>query len=161
MPLQRSLLGERLRYAGRNEAVRILWTSWMAGDVPLDDIRKNITAVWSTAEWPASIIGVDEWVRMFRAVGFVADDDEPPPAAPLELYRGTTWGRRRGMSWTRDIDRARWFARRLQQDDGLVFRLLVPAEAVLAFVGFEGRTENEVVVDPRVLPPVGRSAIVT
>ncbi len=143
--------------AGPNAGPRMLRDRYYRGDLTVDDLRRVITSVWMLSDAPASVIGVEAWVRLFRAAGFVTDDDDRPASTgPVTAYRGATWGRRRGMSWTTDLARARRFA-----GAGLVFRSTVPAPAVLARIGMEGgRDEVEVVVEPALLPPVRRTAIV-
>lgn len=127
----------------------------------------RLTGVWQMAEFPAAELGISTWVTMFRYAGFVCDeedvDDEEggKPNQPLRAYRGSSWGRRRGMSWSTDPTRAEWFAARwgLMGSEAAVFSVLVPPEAVLALVGIEGRNEDEVVVDPQLLPPIRRSSV--
>jgi hypothetical protein len=48
------------------------------------------------------------------------------------------------MSWTLDIERARWFAKRYG-DNGKVWKAVIPKERVLAC--FYDRGEEELVVD--------------
>ncbi len=75
----------------------------------------------------------------------------------MRVYRGSTWGRRRGMSWTEDRERAEWFADRWnarRTGTALVFKIMVEPEAVLALLA--DRDEAEVVVDPAMLPPIRR-----
>ncbi len=119
---------------------------------------------WPTRRRWASPGEVALWVEMFRAAGFVSDTGEPKPALPWTVYRGTVWGRRRGMSWTTDLERARWFAARyaVRHRDGLVFAVDVAPSAVLALVGDPGgRNESEVVVDLALLPTIGRRSVVS
>ena len=83
-----------------------------------------------------------------------ATADGQRPAAPVTLYRGAP-GRSngRGMSWTLDVDRARWFAQRwdLTGRSGSVYKATVKPHAILAMM-LGGRDEAEVVVNPRRLP---------
>ncbi len=130
-----------------------------SGKLTRGELRTVIGDVWS-AEWPAAALGQREWISLFRTAGFVADDGRQVPAEPMKVYRGSTWGRRRGMSWTEDRARAEWFAARWNAREtgaGLVFETTVQPEAVLALIGIEGgRDEAEVVVDPAMLPPILR-----
>lgn len=108
------------------------------------------------------------WVELFREVGFTVDDE---PAGPVTLYRGSDGLRRRGMSWTTDIEQTQWFAgyreRGRVEGSGLVFKAEVSPEAMLAMPGKLGRGdgetdhEAEIIVDPRKLLPLPRSAVVT
>jgi len=68
------------------------------------------------------------------------------------------------MSWTTDLERARWFAARyaVRHRDGLVFAVDVEPSTVLALVGDPGgRNESEVVVDLALLPTIGRRSVVS
>jgi len=160
--IELSAIGAEFLAAGRNGGPDVLVNWWLSGRLDREELRRHITAVWQLAEWPAAL-GIRTWVTMFREAGFISDTDEPVPDYPLTVYRGTTWGRRRGMSWTTDIDRARWFAARwqLRGERGEVFTAIVPPAAVLALVGDpENHNEEEVVVDPAMLPPLGLSALI-
>ena len=74
----------------------------------------------------------------------------PPGPGPFTLYRGVAGQaprrRIRGFSWTDDPERAWWFARWLQLGNPAVYRTMVQAEAVLAFIG--DREEREFVIFP-------------
>lgn len=64
----------------------------------------------------------------------------------LTIYRGVGVRRsRQGLSWTRDYDKANWFAHRFDYDDneGYILKAEVKKEEVLAF--FSRRDEEEVV----------------
>lgn len=73
-----------------------------------------------------------------------------PGPGPFTLYRGVAGQaprrRVRGFSWTDDLEKAWWFARRFELADPAVYRTAVPAEAVLAFIG--DRDEREFVIFP-------------
>jgi hypothetical protein len=112
---------------------------------------------WDSSEGAGSGAGVRVWVDLFRIVRdaglFVTDT--PGVVAPevgtiVTIYRGAVPWRARGMSWTLDQERAIWFARRsrlMTRGQGSLFSALIPAEHVLG--RFDGRQEQEVVVDPR------------
>lgn len=149
--------------AGRNAGPALMFDWWYGGKLTLPELRAVIGDVWMAAEWPAASLGQAEWIELFRLVGFVSDDGRPPPTEPLVVYRGTTWGRRRGMSWTLDPLRAEWFADRWTsggRGEGLVFKTRVDPGAVLALLGDpDGRNEEEIVVDPTLLPPITRRCV--
>ncbi|HMG43038.1 MAG TPA: hypothetical protein VK611_17030 [Acidimicrobiales bacterium] len=143
--------------AGRANGPRLLQSWFINGRLTSDDLHKVLADVWTGAEWPAQSLGVATWVHLFRMAGIVSDDGGPPPTEPLTAYRGATWGRRRGMSWTTDRERARWFADRFAVlGPAFVFTAEVPPGAVLALIGEKYRSEGEVVVDPALLPPIRR-----
>lgn len=115
---------------------------------------------WSLPEWPERVLGTTGWVELFRTAGFSARPPRPAPAEHLQVFRGSTWGRRRGMAWTTDPTCARRFAERWTASGagvGQVFVAHIGPDAVLAMI--DDRGEAEVVVDPLRLPPLGRSAI--
>jgi hypothetical protein len=142
--------------AGRNAGPSLLFDWWYSGRLTTEDLRAVIGDVWVSAEWPAAALGQRQWIEFFRIAGFVADDSRPPPTEPMKVYRASTWGRRRGMSWTEDRERAQWFANRwtARGRTALVFETWVEPKAVLALLGDRG--EAEVVVDPGMLPPIRR-----
>lgn len=150
---------------GRNDGPALLVDWWADGRLTRRDLRAVITEVWQMAEWPERRLGTSTWVDLFRTAGFVDDEDEDaePPTELLCVCRGSTWGHRRGMAWTRNVEQAKWFADRWTawgKGEGLVFEVTVPPETVLALIGMGGgRDEAEVVVDPALLPPIGRRGI--
>ena len=145
--------------AGRNAGPSVLADWRSRGQLTNEQLREVITDVWSTCEFPASHLGIRSWVALFRAAGFVSDQGKPQTTEPISVYRGASWGRRRGMSWTTDQERAEWFAARFNSvSNAVVFTATVEPEAVLALVD-RPRGENEVVVDPSMLPPIGNFAI--
>lgn len=145
----------------RNAAPFVLARCWPT--MPADERPGTLAHVWSIAEWPEGALGAALWVTMFRRVGFVSETGEPAPVAPLQLYRGATWGRRRGLAWSTSPDVARWFADRATRFGlvGHVFGAVVPPAGVLAYIDkSRGASEREVIVDPAYLPPIGRAAII-
>jgi hypothetical protein len=147
---------------GRNRGPALLLEWLEDGLLDPSDLWRVIGEVWMWAEWPTQTIEVARWVELWRTVGFFTDIDEPAPTEPVTAYRGSSWGRRRGMSWTVDPSRAEWFAGRWVRHESHVFQVTIPAGAVLARLGDpDGRDEGELVVDPSLLPPVRRSNIVS
>jgi hypothetical protein len=66
------------------------------------------------------------------------------------------------MAWSRDRDKAMWFARRWASTGHVVhvYTVAAPPNAVLADIDTlepDGRGEGEVVVDPRLLPRLQRA----
>lgn len=114
MTIHRTELGDLLLHAGRNDGPAILVDWWVSATRPPEQLRAVIAGVWQLAQWPTMRLGVATWVALFCAAGFVSDTGEPPPAEPWIVYRGTTWGRRRGMSWTTSLETAQFFAARLR-----------------------------------------------
>jgi hypothetical protein len=119
-------------------------------------------------EWPATAFTIDTmddytasvhvWGLLFTFAGVGADsylnDGEVRPREELPetltVYRGVTGDvGATGMSWSTEFKQAHWFASRWGTNRGTprVYRADLPREAVLAMF-HEGRSENEVVVDP-------------
>jgi len=70
----------------------------------------------------------------------------------VTVYRGTPGSKgRKGISWTLDKERARWFSLRFAtaKERPRVWTLEVPGEMILAYL--TDRNEDEVVIDPRYL----------
>ncbi len=54
----------------------------------------------------------------------------------VTLYRGAKNGSRIGISWTTNLEVARWFAcESINQDDGHVLKLVIPKQKISAYVG--------------------------
>ena len=136
--------------------------------IPLKAQRALLPHTWAVASNLLSMYaGTDTFVKLFERTGFVSDfDGVTRPDEPIDVYRGVT-GRQsylgRGMSWTLDLDKARWFAHRHDHlthpmHDGkhviepTVWRSVAPPAAVLAL--FYEQNELEVVVNPRRLRQV-------
>jgi len=140
----------------------------LADIIPLKAQRAFLPHTWAVAsDYLSMYAGTDTFVKLFERTGFVSDfEDVRRPEEPIELFRGVT-GRQshlaRGMSWTLDLDKARWFAHRHDHlthpmHDGkhviepTVWRSVAPPAAVLAL--FYEQNEREVVVNPRRLRQV-------
>ena len=141
--------------AATSEDPLAMLIDWMADRrLQPSDLPDVVRTVWS-AERPPSTKGVRKWVALFRAAAY------PVPAVPLTIYRGTTRGRRRGMAWTTDLDKAREFADKCVTERGYreaeVVAVVVPPAAVLCHVNEHG--EAEIVIDPSMLPAVRRIEI--
>ena len=62
------------------------------------------------------------------------------------LYRGVScYGVKEGISWTADLDMAKWFANRFS-DDGKVFKTYVSKDDIICY--FSRRGEDEYIIDP-------------
>jgi hypothetical protein len=125
-----------------------------------EDIAAAIERAWTMPEWPARALDADVWLMLWQMACAGADDDAylhegvvtPRAELPdtLTLYRGAAEGHEFGMSWTADIDRARWFAKRFSGHVGgthSLWKAEVPRDLILARF-HESRGEDEWVVDP-------------
>lgn len=123
-----------------------------AGLLEPQAVTAGVPAAWSVCEFPefGSAVGRRRWLGMFAAAGFTVDGEPADrPHGTVTLYRGATHARRRGMSWSSDLDVARHFAGGALPGrmPGQVYRLEAPWSAVLAVIN--DRNEGEHVVDTR------------
>lgn len=111
---------------------------------------------WVASENPngdsnCSVEELIEWFRCCRKDKLMQKKDlEIFEALPeeFEVYRGVSVGRNpRGLSWTRNLKKAQWFAHRFDGGGkkGYIQKALIKKENALAY--FNTRNEDEVVVD--------------
>jgi len=149
--------------AGRDYGPGMLWDWWAdthCFKVDQEALRKIVADVWSSADFPERNLSPRSvWVDLFRQA------DYPVPSEPVTLYRGSTPGRRRGMAWTTDLDRARWFASswraNVWQGGCNVYTVTATPDVILCDLDSAcedgGRKESEIVVDSGLL---GRTELV-
>lgn len=141
----------------------LLWDWWSCGAIDAKELTSLIADAWMAAEWPVSSIGERAWIEMFKVacsasggihLGLPAKRLTTPSRSTrtMTVYRGSsTKSGGRGMSWTLDAQKAKWFAVRrcsfVHEPCGL-YRAVVPLTAVLAMLG---GPEREVVVNPNQL----------
>lgn len=130
----------------------------LADVLPVEWQARLLPQAWAfDANRPSTYAGTDTFVRLFERVGFIADyDDVERPATLLTIFRGVTGSATslaRGLSWTTDLDKARWFSHRLDHllrlgkvIEPTVWSAEVEPQGVLAM--FYGQQELEVVVNP-------------
>jgi hypothetical protein len=149
---------QALGMADRPAVIPIIEGWYRAGALDAVMLNQALAKHWSRVEFPSQF-GKRKLVRLFRAAGFVTDTEgTEPPTAPLVVYRGCGDRFVRGLSWTTDLDSARWFAARFAAAVGACLCVAeIPPEHVLGL--FHWRREAEVIVDParlrrlRVEPP--------
>lgn len=148
-----------LRWWGSHERAHV-FADWFREGVidavtaraPLEDPilhgRLLILEVWSDLK--AGGARVTEWLRLFKATGFVSDGASAP-TEPVTVYRGHGLGRWWGLSWTTDLDCAHGFADWFDDHYGVaqIFKAELPPDAVLA--RYDDRNESEVIVNPYML----------
>ncbi len=117
------------------------------------DYSTFLGSMWTIVEFPNvdDNITAPEFVKIFRKADktLLMDDDEQKQYSTLPeeitVYRGIRGrGRLEALSWTLDIDKAEWFAKRWNKG-GKVYSAMVKKEDVLAV--FTSRNEDEIVVD--------------
>jgi uncharacterized protein len=141
----------------RNEAPKILYSSWRQGLITNEILRDVIRGVWTSSEFPLYYLDDRDWVAMFQATGFVSGGTRQP-TEPLTAYRGAILSTNGlGMAWTLALEVARQYAENLGLSGFAagVFEATVPPDAVLAIVGEMGRVdgigeggEAEIIVNP-------------
>lgn len=133
--------------AGRNDYPFLLATAvLMDGTLTdVDEIAEALAEAWTSAEYPESSVEQIVWQTIFGLTGFVEDGKRMavPVTAPLTLYRGAVDKRKTGMSWTADLEKARWFAGRFAKafGTGQVWQITVDPESILGH--FADRREDE------------------
>jgi hypothetical protein len=121
-------------------------------------LSKLLPTVWTrSTSFPSMWAGSDTWVKLFRRAGFVSNvpSMRKPPKGELVVYRGTPKADRGSalrLSWTTDLEKATWYANRLNFLDSAqptVWEAVIPGSGVLGL--FQDQAELEVVVNPRQL----------
>ena len=117
------------------------------------DYSTFLGSMWTIVEFPNvdDNITAPEFVKIFRRADrtLLMDEEEQKQYSVLPegitVYRGIRGrGRLEALSWTLDIDKAEWFAKRWNKG-GKVYSAMVKKEDVLAV--FTSRNEDEIVVD--------------
>lgn len=125
-----------------------------------EDLGSLLRIVWTSVEFPNHDPNISKaaFVNLFRQAGIqnICNAEEcrfieaVSDQKGLVVYRGTATDVKDdvfGLSWTSDIEIARWFAERFGQD-GSIYKARIGSSGILAF--FSG-SESEVVVDPKML----------
>jgi hypothetical protein len=135
---------------------RFLYDAWAGGRIFDGDLRDLIPETWLYVDWPERIIGADNWIRLFRAAGFLSIPyGLSCPDSAITVFRGATAERRAGISWTTDKHRADQFRQRHSwHAPTSIYQAVVTADAVLALLERRGEGPPEVVVDPQMLTAV-------
>lgn len=60
------IVGDRLN------GPKVLYDAWAAGQISDGDLRALIPDTWLYVDCPERIIGVGNWVRLFRVAGFLS-----------------------------------------------------------------------------------------
>ena len=116
-----------------------------------DDFAKALSEAWVEEENPNGDVNVPvtltaKWYKAIDNKALMKPDEyEVYSSLPsvFEVYRGVSKGRNpKGMSWTYDFDKAKWFANRF--GEGYVIRGVVNKDDVLAY--FSRRSESEILI---------------
>lgn len=141
----------------RVDGPAMLFDMWYGRRIDRPGLMAGLPAAWSGAEYPERSLTRRVWIDLFRLAAY------PPPAEPVELYRGAPPRYARGMAWTTRYSKAEWFAGRRGMNPGHavahVYTVVAPPEAILADIDAlepDGRGEGEMVVDPSLIGALRR-----
>ncbi|WP_370499757.1 hypothetical protein NWT09_22095 [Mycolicibacterium sp. jd] len=136
----------------RNEGPALLYDLYPRS-IDVAEHPEIVAEVWCMAEFPAQLLDADDWVMLFEEAGYTEDGKRARrPRKSVTVYRGCSADRRFGMSWTTDLERARWFADRdLGQGIGGVYQAEIAPGFLLAYIHEDHRQEAEYVIDPTAL----------
>lgn len=103
------------RMVARNDFPALL--DELADDISaegLDELAIALEEAWTMADLPLLALPRRRWIELFQHVGFLADSvrhEASRPRTPLTLFRAATAHDRRtpGLSWSPDIEKARFF----------------------------------------------------
>ena len=114
--------------------------AWVSSENPNQDVNCSLDMLisWFKQADKKSLMNTEE----YKVYDSLPDE--------LRIYRGVTVGREpKGLSWTAELGKAKWFAHRFDRDDkiGYIETAIVKKEDVLAY--FNTRDEDELVVNVR------------
>lgn len=140
-----------------NKPHRVSILDFIGGLLSDEEFGKLLREAWTDVEWPGQH-GINNLIRMFdRAKPHLMTEKERAAfdALPdtLTVYRGLQ-GRKasvRGLSWTLDLETARWFAQRWEGNRP-VYRATIAKRHCFMFT--DKRREQEIVLNPRYLKGV-------
>ena len=120
---------------------RLLSWCWTQTEFPCQHGTRLMTELFKMAD-TRSLMQSDEY-KVYESL-----------KDPITIYRGlqSEDARVRGISWTLDEEKAKWFAKRWNASNGIYYRAVIHKRNVFAY--FNGRKEEELVVNPRCLASV-------
>jgi hypothetical protein len=143
-------LRTRLRWAGRVYGPSILFDAWFGNEISRETLTATIGDVWSAAEYPQDALPAFAWIAMFEIACYTVDGNPAElPTAPVRLYRGSPYSRRRRWAWTSDLEVAKRFAtgQIRGREQGQVYVVEAPPKSLLC--QNNDRKEGEYVVNTR------------
>lgn len=144
------------------KSYRLAFLKYAKEYMSLKDFSTYLADAWVSSENPNQDANCDidmliSWFQQadkktLMVAEMVAEDYKVYTSLPdeLNIYRGVALGREpNGLSWTADLEKAKWFAHRFDRGDkqGYVETAIVKKEDVLAY--FNTRDEDELVVNVR------------
>ena len=145
-----------------NKPYALTFLKFAADNLSFEDFSKILNDAWVMSENPNCDANVskDELVKFFKTADpeHLMTPEERKRLSELDdsvtIYRGVTSYNADNvyaLSWSLDYEKANWFAHRFDED-GTVYRARIDKKNILAF--FNGRSEAEVIVDPKDLTEV-------
>jgi hypothetical protein len=141
---------------GRNELPAALFDAYYGGAFGdtvegLRELGKAVEDAWTGAEFPLLCVPLEIWANWFQSVGVIIDDGSPVPTESFQVYRAAARKHKLGLSWTDDLDRAKWFLNRNENvfgfRSGLYTAIAHPEDVLARFT--RARGESEWVLDAR------------
>ena len=125
-------------YLSKHDFSELLADAWVSSENPNDDVNVSIPTLirWFKSTDKKALMVSDDY-RIYQAL----------PDSFL-IYRGVAVGRNpKGLSWTRNLHTAEWFAKRFddKQNKGYIQAATVNKKDVFAY--FNTRGEDEIVAD--------------
>lgn len=131
----------------------------------VDDMSLLLSNAWVTEENPnqdsnVSVATATRWFKKANKRVLMTEDDYAVYESledEFTVYRGVAVGRNpKGLSWTKNLEKAEWFANRFNNGDkvGYVQAATARKENVLAY--FNTRGEDEIVINVKDLVDVRR-----
>lgn len=134
----------------------LTWLKFVKPYLSKEDFTKFFAEAWIQQDNPNmdANVSIRELTKWFKEADkkILMDEEEYEywESLPEEitLYRGVSRGRKKyGLSWTDNIETAKWFQRRFanQENQGELLKVVVSKKHCLCY--FNGRNENEIVLD--------------
>lgn len=127
----------------------------------LDDFSSMLAECWTLEEFPNRDVNVTlrtliSWFKKSNKEKIMTKEeytnyekliDKADSRIGLTVYRGISHdGKVNGLSWTTDINKAKWFANRFSNANSRLCTMTIyDKSAILAY--FNGRNENEVIIN--------------
>ena len=116
----------------------ILSYAWTSSENPNKDVNVNINTLikWFKEADKLSLMDKEEYITYQNLPN------------ELVLYRGiSTKSNPKGISWTRNLETAKWFANRFSAPNNYILKAKVTKKDILCY--FNSRNENEVIINTK------------
>lgn len=132
------------KYLSKTDFSKLLAAAWVDSENPNEDVNVSIKTLISWYKFvDKSVLMDSEDYKIYLSL-----------PEKITVYRGVKpGGNEKGLSWTRNIKQAKWFADRFEKN-GYVLSATIDKENVLAY--FDTRGEEEIIVDTSKLEGVSR-----